>query len=225
MLDFDDVMSQMRETIYSQRRKVLDGEDIHDNVIQMMKQDIDANVKTYCSDSVAENWNLDGLRSQYMNVYLMDTDLRYSIDDLNEIKQQDIIDLIQKRGELIYNMREQEFGSENMRELERVCLLKTVDRYWMDHIDAMDELKNGIGLRGYAQRNPVEEYRFEGFNMFDEMIAAIREDTVKLVLTMPVRMQVPQREQIMRPNAPNAGSQVPFRSAARADKKAKKAKK
>ena len=118
VLDFDDVMSQMRETIYSQRRKVLDGEDIHDNVIQMMKQDIDANVKTYCSDSVAENWNLDGLRSQYMNVYLMDTDLRYSIDDLNEIDQKDIIDLIQKRGNLIYKMREDEFGAENMRELD-----------------------------------------------------------------------------------------------------------
>lgn len=225
VLDFDDVMSQMRETIYSQRRKVLDGEDIHDNVIQMMKQDIDANVKTYCSDSVAENWNLDGLRSQYMNVYLMDTDLRYSIDDLNEIDQKDIIDLIQKRGDLIYKMREDEFGAENMRELERVCLLKTVDRYWMDHIDAMDELKNGIGLRGYAQRNPVEEYRFEGFNMFDEMIAAIREDTVKLVLTMPVRMQAPQREQVMRPDAPNAGGKgTPYRSSARAEKKAKKAK-
>lgn len=225
VLDFDDVMSQMRETIYSQRRKVLDGEDIHDNIIQMMKQDIDANVKTYCSDSVAENWNLDGLRSQYMNVYLMDTDLRYSIDDLNDIDQKDIIDLIQKRGELLYKLREDEFGAENMRELERVCLLKTVDRYWMDHIDAMDELKNGIGLRGYAQRNPVEEYRFEGFNMFDEMIAAIREDTVKLVLTMPVRMQAPQREQVMRPDAPNAGGkQTPYRSAARAEKKAKKAK-
>lgn len=225
VLDFDDIMSQMRETIYSQRRKVLDGEDIHDNVIQMMKQDIDANVKTYCSDSVAENWNLDGLRSQYMNVYLMDTDLRYSIDDLNDIDQKDIIDLIQKRGELLYKLREDEFGAENMRELERVCLLKTVDRYWMDHIDAMDELKNGIGLRGYAQRNPVEEYRFEGFNMFDEMIAAIREDTVKLVLTMPVRMQAPQREQVMRPDAPNAGGkQTPYRSAARAEKKAKKAK-
>ena len=207
------------------RKHVLDGEDIHDNIIQMMKQDIEANVKTYCSDSVAENWNLDGLRSQYMNVYLMDTDLRYTIDDLNEIDQKDIIDLIQRRGDLIYNMREEEFGTENMRELERVCLLKTVDRYWMDHIDAMDELKNGIGLRGYAQRNPVEEYRFEGFNMFDEMIAAIREETVKLVLTMPVRMQAPQREQVMRPDAPNAGGrQMPYRSDKRAEKKAKKAK-
>ncbi len=220
VLDFDDVMSQMRETIYTQRRKVLDGEDIHDNIIQMMKQDIDANVKTYCSDSVAENWNLDGLRSQYMNVYLMDTDLRYTIEDLNEIEQKDIIEFVQRRGELIYKLREEEFGEENMRELERVCLLKTVDRYWMDHIDAMDELKNGMGLRSYAQRNPVEEYRFEGFNMFDEMIAAIREDTVKLVLTMPVRVQTPQREQVMNPDAPNAGAKgTPYRSQRRAEKK------
>ena len=225
VLDFDDVMSQMRETIYTQRRKVLDGEDIHDNVISMMNQDIDATVKTYCSDSVAENWNLDGLRSQYMNIYLMDTDLRYSTEDLNEIDQKDVTDFIQKRGGLMYKLREDEFGVEAMRELERVCLLKTVDRYWMDHIDAMDELKNGMGLRSYAQRNPVEEYRFEGFNMFDEMIAAIREETVKLVLTMPVRMQVPQREQVMRPDAPNAGGKgTPYRSAQRAEKKAKRAK-
>ena len=226
VLDFDDVMSQMRETIYTQRRKVLDGEDIHDNVMQMMKQDIDGTVKTYCSDSIAENWNLSGLRSQYMNMYLMDTDLRYSTEDLNEIEQKDIIDFIQKRGNLMYKLREDEFGEENMRELERVCLLKTVDRYWMDHIDAMDELKSGMGLRSYAQRNPVEEYRFEGFNMFDEMIAAIREETVRLVLTMPVRMQAPQREQVLRPDAPNAGGkQTPYRSEKRAEKKSgKKAK-
>ncbi len=224
VLDFDDVMSQMRETIYGQRRKVLDGEDIHDNIASMMTQDIEENVKTYCSDNVAENWNLDGLRSQYMNLYLMDTDLRYTVEDLNELKQKDITELVQRRGELMYKLREDELGAENMRELERVCLLKTVDRYWMDHIDAMDELKNGIGLRGYAQRNPVEEYRFEGFNMFDEMIAAIREDTVKLVLTMPVRVQATiQREQVMHPDAPNAGGpQTPYRSEKRAAKKAAK---
>ena len=227
VLDFDDVMSQMRETIYTQRRKVLDGEDIHDNIVAMMKEDIEENVKTYCSDPIAENWNLDGLRSQYMNVYLMDTDLRYTTEDLNEITQKDVINFIQKRGDLIYGLREKEFGAEAMRELERVCLLKTVDRYWMDHIDAMDELKNGIGLRGYAQRNPVEEYRFEGFKMFDEMVAAIREDTVKLVLTMPVRVQSPiQRVQVMHPDAPNAGGkQTPYKSEKRAEKKAKKAKK
>ena len=222
VLDYDDVMSQMRETIYSQRRKVLDGEDIHDNVIQMMNQDIEENVKTYCSDDIADNWNLDGLRAHYLNLYLMETDLRFTTDELNDISQKDIIGFIQKRGNMIYTMRESEMGSENMREIERVCLLKTVDKYWMDHIDAMDELKNGIGLRGYAQRNPVEEYRFEGFNMFDEMIAAIREETVKLALTIPVRVNVaPQREQVMKPDAPNAGSNVPYRSEKRAAKKSK----
>ncbi|MCH5205463.1 MAG: preprotein translocase subunit SecA [Oscillospiraceae bacterium] len=226
VLDFDDVMSQMRHTIYSQRRKVLDGEDIHDNIMQMMNQDIEETVKTYCSDSVADNWNLDGLRSHYMNLFLMDTDLRYTTDDLNELTSEDIVKFIKKRGDLIYNLREKETGTENMREVERVCLLKTVDKNWMDHIDAMDELKNGIGLRGYAQRNPVEEYRFEGFNMFDEMIAAIREQTVRLVLTIPLRTQTIQREQVMRPDAPNAGGpRTPYRSERRAEKRARRANK
>ena len=184
---------------------------------------IEENVRTYCSDSVADNWNLEGLRQQYINLYLMRTDLRYSVDDLNELSNQDIIDFIQKRGNMLYELREKEVGSEQMREVERVCLLKTVDKHWMDHIDAMDELRNGIGLRGYAQRKPVEEYRFEGFNMFDEMIAAIREQTVRMVLTMPVRAQVPlQREQVMRPDTPG-GPQTPYRSEKRAAKKAKKA--
>ena len=222
VLDYDDVMSQMRQTIYTQRRKVLDGEDIRENVIQMMNQDIEENVKTYCSDDIADNWNLDGLRAHYLNLYVLETDLRYTTDELNDLTQKDIIKFIQDRGNMIYKIREEDMGSENMREVERVCLLKTVDKYWMDHIDAMDELKNGIGLRGYAQRNPVEEYRFEGFNMFDEMIAAIREETVKLVLTIPVRIQAPpQREQVMKPDAPNAGANVPYRSEKRAAKKSK----
>lgn len=225
VLDFDDVMSQMRQTIYTQRRKVLDGEDIHDNIIQMMNQDIEESVNTYCSDSVADNWNLDGLRAHYMNVFLMDTDLRYTMDELNDIDAKKVTEFIQKRGKLLYEVREKQLGSENMREVERVCLLKVVDKHWMDHIDAMDELKNGIGLRGYAQRNPVEEYRFEGFNMFDEMIAAIREQTVRMVLTLPVSSrQAPQREQVMRPDAPNAGGpQTPYRSEKRAEKKARRA--
>ena len=222
VLDFDDVMSQMRQTIYSQRKTVLDGENIHDNIIQMMNQDIEENVKTFCSDTVADNWDLDQLRAHYLNLFLMETDLRYTTDELNNLSQKDIIDFILRRGKMIYEIREQQIGDENMREVERVCLLKTVDKYWMDHIDAMDELKNGIGLRGYAQRNPVEEYRIEGFNMFDEMIAAIREETVRLALTIPVRINKPiQREQVMNPDAPNAGANVPHRSEKRAAKKSK----
>ncbi len=222
VLDFDDVMSQMRHTIYSQRRKVLDGEDIHDNIIQMMNQDIEENVKTYCSDSVADNWNLDGLRAHYLNLFLMDTDLRFTNEELNNVDTKYVTDFIKKRGKLVVELREKDLGHDNLREIERVCLLKVVDKHWMDHIDAMDELKNGIGLRGYAQRNPVEEYRFEGFNMFDEMIATIREETVRLALTIPVKMKPIEREQVMKPDAPNAGANVPYRSEKRAAKKAKK---
>ena len=213
VLDFDDVMSQQRATIYSQRSKVLDGEDVSKNIHDMMNTSIEEAVNMYCSDTVAENWNLDGLRSHFLNLYVMDSDLRYTTEELNDLTKKDIIDFLKERGELIYKTREADMGSEAMREVERVCLLKTVDRHWMDHIDAMEELKRGIYLRSYGQKDPVVEYRFEGFAMFDEMIAAIREETVRMVLTVPVRIQRPiQREQVFQPDAPNAGSQTPYKN-------------
>ena len=213
VLDFDDVMSQQRMTIYTQLNKVLDGEDVSKNIIDMMNTSIDETVDMYCSDTVAENWNLDGLRSHFLNLYVMDTDLHYTTEELNELDKKDISDFLKKRGMLIYKTREADMGAETMREVERVCLLKTVDRHWMDHIDAMEELKRGIYLRSYGQKDPVVEYRFEGFAMFDEMIAAIREETVRMVLTVPVRVQrPPQREQVMKPDAPNAGAQTPYKN-------------
>ena len=213
VLDFDDVMSQQRMTIYSQRNKVLNGEDISKNIIDMMNTSIDEAVSMYCSDTVAENWNLDGLRSHFLNLYVMDTDLHYTTEELNELDKKDISNFLKERGMLIYKTREADMGAETMREVERVCLLKTVDRHWMDHIDAMEELKRGIYLRSYGQKDPVVEYRFEGFAMFDEMIAAIREETVRMVLTVPVRVQrPPQREQVMKPDAPNAGAQTPYKN-------------
>ena len=213
VLDFDDVMSQQRMTIYSQRNKVLNGEDISKNIIDMMNTSIDEAVNMYCSDTVAENWNLDGLRSHFLNLYVMDTDLLYTTEELNELDKKDISNFLKERGMLIYKTREADMGAETMREVERVCLLKTVDRHWMDHIDAMEELKRGIYLRSYGQKDPVVEYRFEGFAMFDEMIAAIREETVRMVLTVPVRVQrPPQREQVMKPDAPNAGAQTPYKN-------------
>ena len=213
VLDFDDVMSQQRMTIYSQRNKVLNGEDISKNIIDMMNTSIDEAVSMYCSDTVAENWNLDGLRSHFLNLYVMDTDLHYTTEELNELDKKDISNFLKERGMLIYKTREADMGAETMREVERVCLLKTVDRHWMDHIDAMEGLKRGIYLRSYGQKDPVVEYRFEGFAMFDEMIAAIREETVRMVLTVPVRVQrPPQREQVMKPDAPNAGAQTPYKN-------------
>ena len=213
VLDFDDVMSQQLMTIYTQRNKVLNGEDISKNIIDMMNTSIDEAVSMYCSDTVAENWNLDGLRSHFLNLYVMDTDLHYTTEELNELDKKDISNFLKERGMLIYKTREADMGAETMREVERVCLLKTVDRHWMDHIDAMEELKRGIYLRSYGQKDPVVEYRFEGFAMFDEMIAAIREETVRMVLTVPVRVQrPPQREQVMKPDAPNAGAQTPYKN-------------
>ena len=213
VLDFDDVMSQQRMTIYSQRNKVLNGEDISKNIIDMMNTSIDEAVNMYCSDTVAENWNLDGLRSHFLNLYVMDTDLHYTTEELNELDKKDISNFLKERGMLIYKTREADMGAETMREVERVCLLKTVDRHWMDHIDAMEELKRGIYLRSYGQKDPVVEYRFEGFAMFDEMIAAIREETVRMVLTVPVRVQrPPQRELEMKPDAPNAVAQPPHKN-------------
>ena len=207
VLDFDDVMSQQRMTIYSQRAKVLDGEDVSDYVKSMIKETIEENVKTYCSDEYPENWNFIGLREHFANMLTKEDDFNYTTDDLNTIDRKDIVKLLQERADALYAEREAMFGEENMREIERICLLKVVDTKWMDHIDAMEELKRGIYLRSYAQRDPVVEYRIEGFAMFDEMIASIREDTARLVLTVKVRLEEPpQREQVMKPDAENAGS-------------------
>ncbi len=192
VLDFDDVLSQQRATIYAERTRVLEGEDISENIQNMMNQTIEDAVNMYCSDSVAENWNIDGLRAHYLNLYVMDTDMRYSVDELNNLTKKDLISFLKDRASLIFKTREADMGSEAMREVERICLLTSVDKHWMNHIDAMEELKRGIYLRGIAQKDPVVEYRFEGFAMFDDMIAAIREETVRMVLTVPVKLHKAQ---------------------------------
>ncbi len=189
VLDFDDVLSQQRSTIYAERSRVLNGEDISENIQNMMFSTIEETVDMYCADSVAENWNLEGLRAHYKNLFLMDSDFQYSVEELNNVTKKDILTFIKDRANLIFKTREADMGPEAMREVERVCLLKVVDKYWMDHIDAMEELKRGIYLRGFAQKDPVVEYRFEGYAMFDEMIANIREQTVRMVLTVPVRVR------------------------------------
>ena len=192
VLDFDDVLSQQRATIYAERTRVLEGEDISENIQNMINQTIEDAVNMYCSDSVAENWNIDGLRAHYLNLYVMDTDMRYSVDELNNLTKKDLISFLKDRASLIFKTREADMGSEAMREVERICLLTAVDKHWINHIDAMEELKRGIYLRGIAQKDPVVEYRFEGFAMFDDMIAAIREETVRMVLTVPVKLHKAQ---------------------------------
>ena len=187
VLEYDDVMNRQRELIYKQRNQVLDGEDIQETVKKMISGFIASEVEAQCGDELAENWNLEALRQTFGGWLLGEEDLVYTTDDLNTLQVSDITELITKKAEALYAAREEEFGSEVMRELERVMLLKSVDTNWMEHIDAMDQLKQGINLRAYGQHNPVVEYRNEGYDMFAAMTDAIREQTAKRVLTVRIR--------------------------------------
>ena len=208
VLNFDDVMSTQREIIYSQRKKVLDGDDIKESIINMIKETITETVNLYLfDDEVHDDWNLQGLRDHFMGMLTTEDDLRYEGDELSEITREEIAETLIERAMQIYEEREKEFGSETMREIERVVLLRTVDSKWMQHIDDMEELKQGIYLRAYGQKNPVVEYRIEGFDMFDEMIRAIREETSRLVLSVQLKKdEAPQREQVAKPTSENLGS-------------------
>ncbi|MDE6724478.1 MAG: SEC-C domain-containing protein, partial [Ruminiclostridium sp.] len=200
VLDFDDVMSQQRETIYTQRAKVLNGEDVSENIKTMMKDYITENVEQFCQGDLPEDWNIEGLRESLMGYITRPDDLRYTKQEREDLRKEDLQKFLQDRITELYNAKEQEVSPQIMRELERVILLTNVDNKWMNHIDAMDELKKGIGLRSMGQKDPVVEYRFEGFAMFDEMIASIREDTVRMLLTVKVRVEAPpQPEQAVKP--------------------------
>ncbi len=176
VLNYDDVMNTQREIIYKQRREVLDGENLKSQIQKMM-------------DSVAEELTNTYLSEETVNkeAFMQDIKSTFGIEKLHSLKEEKLnsIDVLNELKETIhekYEQKEAEFGSENLRELERVIMLKIVDQKWMDHIDSMDELKNGIGLRAYGQKDPVVQYRIEGFDMFDEMIANIKIDVVRFLL-------------------------------------------
>ena len=189
VLEFDDVMTRQRELIYEQRNAVLDGKDIKDTVVKMINDFIDAEVNNFLADDVQDNWNLQGLRDFFGGWLISSDDLKYTVEDLNNIDIKDVSDTLKGKALALYEARENEYGSEVMRELERVMLLKAVDVNWMDHIDAMEELKQGINLRAYGQHNPVVEYRKEGFDMFEAMTETIREQTARLVLTVRIKTE------------------------------------
>jgi preprotein translocase subunit SecA len=201
VLQFDDVMNRQREIIYGQRRRVLDGESLRDIMITMINESIRRAIDLYSgTEMAADLWNLNGLRDYFLGWLLNENDLKFTRDELQELKKEELVELLETRAMELYEAREQQYGNELMRELERVIMLRNVDEKWIDHIDAMEDLKQGIYLRSYGQRDPVVEYRIEGFDMFDEMIAAIREDTVRLILTVQIKNeQEPQREQVAKP--------------------------
>ena len=196
VLKYDDVMNRQREIIYGQRDTVLANGNVHDSIVKMVEESIRDNVAQYTAgDDDHTGWNLDGLRSYYHGWLADDSDFRYTPQQLEDADRGDIADELIARAMKIYDAKEQQYGSDTMREIERVVLLSTVDRYWMDHIDNMDELRRGIHLRSIGQHDPVVMYRNEGYDMFEHMVAAIREDTARSILTVQLRSQEePQRK-------------------------------
>ena len=209
VLNYDDVMNTQREIIYKERQQVLDGEDLHDSILKMMEELINDTVKQYINEEVVDRtqWNLVGLKDHFLGWITEENDLEYEGEDLEKLTVDTLIETLTEKAKSLYAAREEQYGSDVIRELERVVMLKVVDTKWMAHIDDMSELKKGIGLRAYGQQNPVVEYRYEGFEMFDAMVASIKEDTIRMLLTMQLRQnQAPEREQVSKPDAPNAGA-------------------
>ena len=196
VLQYDDVLNRQREIIYGQRDQVLNGEDLHETVLKMVSDSIDTSIAHYIPEGPRENWNYPSL-VEYYKGWIITDEKKYALDkdDLEEMEPSEIGDMIKADAYAIFEENEKLLPAETIREMERVYLLRAVDTHWMDHIDAMDQLKAGIRLRSYGQHDPVVEYRLEGFDMFDEMIENIREDTMKMMLIMPKRVYEIQKRQ------------------------------
>lgn len=187
VLEYDDVMNKQRELIYEQRNKVLDGENLKDSILKMIDETIDSYVSIYLSDPIRDNWDIKGLKEYFSGWVTSADDFSFLENDFENITVSEVADKIKEKAHEKYDLREQRFGEELTREMERVILLRCVDTNWMDHIDNMDQLRQGIGLRAYGQHDPVVAYRNESYDMFSAMRDAIREQTAKLTLTVEIR--------------------------------------
>ena len=176
VLKYDDVMNAQRKVIYTERDKVLDGEDMHESIVAMIKDIISNAIDTYCQDPKSENWEMEALMT-YLNTFIPEGTL--DLTRLNSYNKKTFTDYVIQKALEVYNAKEEAIGKEKFREIERVILLMVVDRKWMDHIDAMDQLRQGIGLRAFGKQDPVRAYNNEGFEMFEDMNHSIKEDTVR----------------------------------------------
>ncbi len=200
VLSYDDVMNQQRTIIYKQRQDVLDNNDLSETMMTMIRGTIEAAVSAYTSEGSAADWDFAGLRGELMGYLCTDEDFHYTDEELAKLSASDINDMLIVRAENKIHEREEAFGVEQFREVERAVLLRHVDTAWMDHIDAMDDLKGNIGLQAYAHRDPVTEYRMVGADMFDAMVAEIRDKTVRTLLTiMPKPREEVVRVQVAKP--------------------------
>lgn len=206
VLNYDDVMNAQREIIYGERSKVLNGEDISEYIRNMINSYVEGIVSQYIVTDIQDDWNLTGLREHLKGYITSENDLVFTAEELNDMTKEKLVEMLKEKAFKVYEQREKLISSPIMREVERVVLLKCVDTKWMAHIDDMDELKRGIGLRAYGQQNPVVEYRIEGFDMFDAMIEAIREDTIRMLFTVSVRSnEEPKREQVLKAEKSSGG--------------------
>ena len=196
VLSYDDVMNQQRTIIYNQRREVLDGCNLKDRITGMIESVIHDEVTHCLNPEAREAWNFDELRSYFMGTLTRDTDFRFTEEEAAAVTADQIEDLLLERASKLYAEKETLFGAEPMREIERVVLLRNVDTKWMDHLDAMDDLKEGVGLNAYAQRNPISEYRIQSADLFDEMTAENKEDTVRMILSVQPRKQEIKRVEV-----------------------------
>jgi len=203
VLAYDDVMNQQRTLIYKQRADVLEGESMHDTIQSMMHDTVRSTVEQYLHEDDIALWDLDGLRAKYLGLLTTNEDFRSVSGDPAEERER-IRSLMILRAEKLYAFKEDLFGEEQFREVERAALLRNVDVKWMEHLEAMDSLRESIGLQAYAQRNPISEYRIQGADLFDEMIQEIREGTVRMLLSIMPRPQAMQRVQVAKEAKPAA---------------------
>lgn len=202
-LQYDDVMNRQRQLIYKQRDQVLDGIDLSDKILAMLDTNIEENVKNYLAGDSKADWNIAGLKEKYKGWLTTDDDFN---DDVDMLSVDSTIELLTDRGHKRLEEKRELLGDEMFSDFERMVLLRNVDVLWMDHIDAMDDLKQGIHLRAYAQQDPVVAFRMESYDMFDEMTATIRENTVRMMLTiMPRRREDVERKAVAKVTATSSG--------------------
>ena len=220
LLEYDQVMNDQREIIYNERRKVLDGESMRDTIISMTKSVVDKFVSLCVSDEQpCTEWDLNELNQILLPVIPIQPVELTESERVSRITKDQLVERLQKEAVEVYEKKEREFpDAEQIRELERVVLLKVIDKKWMDHIDDMDQLRQGIGLQAYGNKDPKVEYRISGFDMFDEMTAAIQEDTVKLLTHVQVQQKV-EREQVAKVTGTNKDDSMAKAPKKREDKK------
>ena len=195
-LEYDDVINQQRTLIYGQRKKVLDGEDLKTFLTKMIEDVVDNSVAKYLAGEEPDNWDFNGLRDSFLGIFLTKYDLNYVQTDLNYLTKDMVRTTLLERAMASYARSEEENTPEKMREIERVLMLRTVDIHWMDHIDAMDDLRQGVSLRAYSNRDPVVEYKFESYDMFEEMINVIKYETIKNIMLVRIKQKEIKREQV-----------------------------